>query len=343
MRQTGNAFMKAIKVSRPGGLDRLKLAEIGEPRAPGAGEIRVRLHSNSLNYHDYAVAIGAIPSDDGRIPMSDGAGVVEAIGEDAGGFAVGDRVVSCFFPYWQDGEPPHGNFSHVPGDGIDGYAREAVVTPAHWFTKAPKGWSHLETATLPCAALTAWRALVVEGGLKAGDSVLILGTGGVAIFALQFAKAMGATAIVTSSSDAKLERARAMGADFTVNYKSDTDWGDTVRAWTGKRGVDHVLEIGGPGTLAQSITAARVGGHISMIGILTGIKGEVPTLALMAKQIKLKGIIVGSRQHQLDMIRALDATGIKPVIDKTFALAELADAFRHEEQAGHFGKICVEI
>lgn len=335
--------MKSITLSRPPGLDTLKLTDIDDPGAPGPGQIRVALKAGSLNYHDYAVAVGAIPTADGRIPLSDGAGVVDAIGEGVTEFAVGDSVVSCFFPYWPDGIEPHGNFSHVPGDGLDGYAREAVVTPASWFTRAPTGWTHAEAATLPCAALTAWRALVVEGGLKAGDSVLILGTGGVAIFALQLARAMGATAIVTSSSDAKLERARAMGADFTVNYKADPEWGRTVRNWTGKRGVDHVLEIGGPGTLAQSIVACRIGGHISMIGILTGIKGEVPTLALMAKQIKLQGIIVGSRRHQLDMIRGLEATGIKPVIDKTFLLASLADAFRYEEEAGHFGKICVEI
>lgn len=335
--------MKAIQVPRGGGLDKLQLADIDDPGAPGPGQIRVALKANSLNYHDYAVAVGAIPASNGRIPMSDGAGVVEAVGADVTAFAVGDAVVSCFFPYWQDGEPPDANFSRVPGDGIDGYAREAVVAPATWFTHAPKGWSHVETATLPCAALTAWRALVVEGQIKAGDSVLILGTGGVAVFALQFAKAMGATAIVTSSSDAKLERARAMGADFAVNYKTDPDWGDTVRTLTGKRGVDHVLEIGGPGTLAQSITAVRVGGHISLIGILTGLKGEVPTMLLMAKQIKLKGIIVGSRSHQVDMIRGLESTGIEPVIDKAFPLAGLADAFRHEEGAQHFGKICVEI
>ncbi len=334
--------MKAIKLSRPPGLATLQVAEIDDPGTPGPGQIRVRLHANSLNYHDYAVAVGAIPTANGRIPLSDGAGVVEAVGEGVTEFAAGDHVVSCFFPYWPDGTEPHGNFSHVPGDGIDGYAREAVVTPAHWFTRAPKGWSHVEAATLPCAALTAWRALVVDGNLKAGDSVLILGTGGVAIFALQMAKAMGATAIVTSSSDAKLERARSMGADYTVNYKSDPEWGRTIRNWTGKRGVDHVLEIGGPGTLAQSIVAARIGGHISMIGILTGIKGEVPTLAMMAKQIRLNGIIVGSRAHQLDMIRGLEATGIRPVIDKTFPLVDLADAFRYEEAAQHFGKICVE-
>ena len=335
--------MKAITVGRPPGLDHLKVADLADPGAPGPGQIRVALKANSLNYHDYAVAVGAIPAANGRILLSDGAGIVEAVGEGVTEFAAGDAVVSCFFPYWPDGTEPHGNFSHVPGDGIDGYAREAVVTPASWFTRAPKGWSHVEAATLPCAALTAWRALVVDGRVKAGDSVLILGTGGVAIFALQLAKAMGATAIVTSSSDAKLERARAMGADFTVNYKDDADWGRTVRNWTGKRGVDHVLEIGGPGTLAQSIVAARIGGHISMIGILTGIKGEVPTLAMMAKQIRLNGIIVGNRQHQLDMIRGIEATGIRPVIDKTFPLTGLADAFRYEEGAQHFGKICVEI
>ncbi len=335
--------MKAIKVGRPQNLDHLKLADIEDPGQPGAGQIRVRLHASSLNYHDYAVAAGAIPVPDGRIPMSDGAGVVEAIGEGVTEFAVGDHVISGFFPLWLDGTDPHGNFSYVPGDGIDGYAREAVVTPYQWFTHAPKGWSHAAAATLPCAGLTAWRALVVEGGIKAGDSVLLLGTGGVAIIALQMAKAMGATVAITSSSDAKLERARSLGADFTVNYKSDPEWGRTVRNWTGKRGVDHVLEIGGPGTLAQSIVASRIGGHISMIGILTGVKGEVPTLALMAKQIKLQGIIVGSRQHQLDMVRGLDATGIRPVIDKTFPLAGLADAFRYEETQQHFGKICVEI
>ena len=222
-------------------------------------------------------------------------------------------------------------------------AREVIVRPATWFTRAPIGYSHTEAATLTCAGLTAWRALVVEGCIKAGDTVLILGTGGVAIFALQMAKLMGATAIITSSSDAKLERARALGADHAINYKSEPKWGDAVRRWTGGRGVDHVLEIGGPGTLPQSISAVRIGGHISLIGILTGTSGEVPTLAMMAKQVRLQGIIVGSRRHQQDMIRAIDATGLHPIIDRTFPLQALADAFRYEEQAAHFGKICVEV
>ncbi len=336
--------MKAVITRTPSKLDTLEVIDLPDPGAPGPGQIRVRLHANSLNYHDYAVAAGALPTEDRRILMSDGAGVVEAVGSNVSGFAAGDRVVSLFFPYWQDGVPPHGNFSHVPGDGIDGYSREVVVTPEHWFTHAPKGWSHTEAATLPCAALTAWRALAVDGQLKAGDSVLILGTGGVAVFALQFAKMFGATAIITSSSDAKLERAKALGADHTINYRTETKWGQAVRDWSGGRGVDHVLEIGGPGTLPQSITAARVGGHISLIGILTGIAGNVPTIQMMVKQIRLQGIIVGSRRHQIEMIRAFDANpAVRPVIDRTFPLANLADAFRHEEGATHFGKICVEM
>ena len=335
--------MKAVKLRAPGGLDKLDVIDIQDPGAPGRGEMRVRLHANSLNYHDYAVAAGAIPAADGRILMSDGAGVVETVGKGVTEFAAGDHVVSCFFPYWLNGSPPHGNFSHVPGDGLDGYAREAVVCPATWFTRAPKGYSHIEAATLSCAGLTAWRAVVVEAATKPGDTVLILGTGGVAIFALQLAKLMGATAIITSSSDAKLERARALGADHTINYKSQPKWGDAARKWTGGKGVDLVLEIGGPGTLPQSISAARIGGHISLIGILTGISGEVPTLAMMAKQIRLQGIVVGSRTQQKDMIRALDSAPFRPAVDRTFPLAGLADAFRYEEQRVHFGKICVEI
>jgi len=334
--------MKAIVLRSPGGLDRLELIEMPDPGPPGPGEIRVRLHASSLNYHDYLVATGRIPTADGRIPMSDGAGVVEAVGEGVTEFAVGDNVISCFFPAWQDGPPAVGDFSTVPGDGVDGYAREAVVRPATWFTPAPRGLSHAEAATLPTAGLTAWRALVVDGGLKAGDVVLVLGTGGVSIFALQIAKVMAATVIATSSSDAKLERVGAMGADFTINYRQHADWGTRARDWTGGRGVDHVIEVGGPGTLAQSFTAVRVGGHIPLIGVLTGLGGEVPTAALMAKQARLQGLIVGNRRHQMELVRAIDATGLRPVIDRSFALAEIADAFRYEESGAHFGKICLE-
>ena len=334
--------MKAVILGAPGSLDRLKLVDMPEPHDPAAGEIRVRLHASSLNYHDYRVVLGGIPTADGRVPMADGAGVVEGVGQGVSEFAVGDHVVSCFFPHWLDGPPTVGDFATVPGDGVDGYAREIVVRPASWFTRSPRGFTHPEAATLTTAGLTAWRALVVDGTLKAGDTVLVLGTGGVSIFALQFAKRMGATVIATSSSDEKLERVRALGADHTINYKADPKWGDAVRQWTGGRGVDHVIEVGGPGTLPQSIAAVRIGGHIALIGALTGRSGETPIAALFLKQVQLQGLIVGSRHHQQEMVRAIDATGLRPVVDRTFSLDAIADAFRYEESGKHFGKICLE-
>jgi NADPH:quinone reductase-like Zn-dependent oxidoreductase len=334
--------MRAVRLRAPGGLDHLDLVEMDDPGAPGPGEIRVRLHANALNYHDLAVVLGHMGAPDGRIPMADGAGVVEAVGTGVEAFAPGDRVVSCFFPQWADGPPLIGDFSGTPGDGIDGFAREVVVAPQTAFTLAPKGFSHAQAATLTTAGVTAWRALMVDGGLKAGSSVLVLGTGGVSIFALQIAKAMGATVIVTSSSDAKLERARALGADHGVNYKAVPDWGAKVRDWTGGRGVDHIVEVGGPATLPQSISAVAIGGHIALIGVLTGFAGEIPTAALMGRQARLQGLIVGSRRHQMELVAGIDAMGLKPVIDSVFPLEQIADAFRHEASAAHFGKICLE-
>lgn len=333
--------MKGIRLKAPGGLDQLTGVELPDPGQPGAGEIRVRLHASSLNYHDYRVL--SVPGSvaDGRIPMSDGAGVVEAVGQGVGGFKAGDHVVSCFFPGWISGEPYLPDFATVPGDGVDGYAREAVVVPEHFFTLAPRGWSHEEAATITTAGLTAWRALIVNGPLKAGDSVLVLGSGGVSVAALQLAKAMGATVIATSSSDEKCRRLEALGAAHTINYRTHADWGAKVRDWTGGLGVDHVIEVGGPGTLAQSIDAVRVGGHVSLIGVLTGFAGNVPTAVLMRKQARLHGLIVGNRLQQQDYVRALEATGIRPVIDSSFPLEKIADAFRHEESGRHFGKICL--
>jgi len=334
--------MKSITLSSPGGLEHLSLNDSAEPGEPENGEIRVRIHACSLNYHDYAVVVGAIPTEDQRIPMADGAGVVDAIGEGVSEFKVGDHVVSTFFPEWLTGPAPIDNFSTTPGDGQDGYAREQVVRPTNWFTLAPKGYTHAEAATLTTAGLTAWRALVVNGGLKAGDTVLTLGTGGVSVFALQFAKMMGARVISTSSSDEKLERLTALGADHTINYKTTPAWGAKVQELTNGVGVDHVIEVGGPGTLPESIDAVRIGGHIALIGILTGRAGDVPTSKLMAKQARLQGLIVGSRTHQQEMIRAIEANGMQPVLDRSFALEEIADAFRHEESGKHFGKICLE-
>jgi NADPH:quinone reductase-like Zn-dependent oxidoreductase len=334
--------MKAMRLRHPAGPDNLKLGEMAAPGDPGPGEIKVRLRASSLNYHDYIVVMGGIPTPDGRIPMSDGAGEVLAVGPGVIDYKVGDAVVSTFFPNWLDGRAIPGGFAGVPGDGADGYAVEEVVAPGTAFTHQPKGYSHAEAATLTCAGLTAWRALVTEGGLKAGDTVLVQGTGGVSIFALQFAKMFGATVIATSSSDAKLERLKAMGADHLINYKTTPNWGAEAAKLTGG-GVDHVVEIGGAGTLPESINAARIGGHISLIGVLAGYAGPVPTMLLMAKQIRLIGITVGTRREQLDMIRAIDANGLKPVIDRHFPLAELGAAFRHQESGTHFGKICVDI
>ena len=334
--------MKAIRLRQPAGLDNLKFEDMASPRSPGPGEIKVRLRASSLNYHDYIVVVGGIPTPDGRIPMSDGAGDVIAVGEGVTDYAVGDAVVSTFFPNWLDGRPIPGGFAGVPGDGADGYAREEVIAPATAFTHQPRGYTHAEAATLTCAGLTAWRALIVEGELKSGDTVLVQGTGGVSIFALQFAKAAGATVIATSSSDEKLERLKAMGADHLINYKSTPNWGAEAAKLTGG-GVDHVVEIGGAGTFPESINAARVGGHISLIGVLAGFAGPIPTVQIMSKQQRVIGITVGTRRQQLDMIKAIDANGIKPVISDHFPLEKLADAFRHQESGKHFGKIVVDI
>ena len=332
--------MKAMILDAPGGLDRLRLVDRPDPGAPGPGMIRVRLHATSLNYHDYGIVSGNMPTEDGRIPMADGAGLVEAIGDGVTELAVGDAVVSCFFPGWLEGPPRVGDFATVPGDGIDGYALETGVAPATAFTRAPQGYDHAEAATITTAGLTAWRSLVVDGGLKAGDRILVLGTGGVSIWALQIAKHMGASVAVTSSSGEKLERARALGADFTVNYREQEQWGRQVHDWA-DGGVDHVIEVGGPATLAQSIDAVRIGGHIGLIGVLTGVSGQVPTAALMAKQARLQGLIVGSRRMQQEFVRALDTSDIRPVIDRRFPLEGLVDAFRHQESGSHFGKIAV--
>lgn len=237
--------MQVITLQQPGGLDNLNVQQMDAPGEPMAGEIRVRLHASSLNFHDYAVVAGMIPTEDQRIPMSDGAGVVEAVGEGVTEFAAGDHVVSTFFPYWLEGPARVGDFRTTPGDGVDGYAREQVVRPFEWFTHQPKGYSHAESATLTTAGLTAWRALVVDGNIKAGDSVLVLGTGGVSIFALQFARMMGARVIATSSSNEKLARLKEMGAEHTINYKETPDWGKRVKELTDGEGVDHIVEVGG--------------------------------------------------------------------------------------------------
>lgn len=336
--------MKAIRTgATPSTLDALQWVDVPDAPSPGPSEITVALKASSLNYHDYAVVIGMLPSQQGRIPMSDGAGEVTAVGEGVTAFKPGDSALSLFFPGWLDGAPPTSAFTRVPGDGIDGYARQHVTAPAHWFTRVPIGYSHAEAATLTCAGLTAWRALFVDNAIKPGDTVLVQGTGGVSIFALQFAKAAGARVIATSSSGEKLERLRDLGADHLINYREETAWGAKALALTEGRGVDCVVEIGGAGTLDQSMLATRVGGHIALIGVLAGFAGPVQTGLLMAKNLRVQGLTVGSRAQQLAMIEGIEANGIKPVISDTFPLERLADAFRHQASGKHFGKIAVEI
>ena len=334
--------MKVAAVKKPGGPGNLIIEDRADPK-PAVGEILVRIYASSLNYHDFVVVMGGIPTDDGRIPMSDGAGEVVAVGEGVTKFKPGDKVVSLFFPNWQAGEIEAAGFASVPGDGADGFGAELVAAPETSFTRMPEGYSYQEAATLPCAALTAGRALMVEAKVTPGDWVLTQGTGGVSIFALQFAKAAGCRVISTSSSDEKLQRVKELGADHVINYKDTPDWGKAAKALTGGRGVDEVVEIGGPGTLAQSITASRPGGHISLIGVLTGVSGEVPTAALFSLNITLSGITVGSRRHQEDMIAAIEANGIKPVLDKDFPLSEIAAAFAHQASQQHFGKITLSL
>ena len=331
--------MKQICLQAEGGLDALHLQNVDASADPKPGEIRIRIHASSLNYHDYLVVSTPGFLKAPRIPMSDGAGVVDAVGDGVVEFEKGDNVVSHFFPGWIDGPDGPSSFSTTPGDGIDGYAREYVTVPSHWVTRAPKGWTHEEAATITTAGVTAWRALVVNGGLKSGETVAVLGTGGVSVYALQIAKAMGARVIATSSSDEKLKRVQELGADDVINYRTTENWGAEMRRLTDNRGVDHVIEVGGAGTLGQSIIAARDNGHISLIGILAGREGAVPTGLLMRQQQRLQGLIVGNRRHQQDFVSALEITGIRPVVDRTFPIEDIRAAFEFQAAGSHFGKI----
>ncbi len=335
--------MKTVQLQSPAGLSNLRIVDVDDPGEPGNNEVRVKLQASSLNGHDHNVAIGVLPVQDGRIILTDGAGVIEAKGKDVKEFAVGDRVISTFFPDWRNGDALSAGFGRTPGDGLDGYAAEVVVRPATWFTYGPNLWSPIEGATLPTAGLTAWRGLVTEGELRAGQSVLILGTGGVSVFALQLAKQLGAKVVITSSSDEKLERARALGADFGVNYRKNSNWADEVIEVTAGRGVDLTLETSGPGTLPQSIKATRIGGRIILIGVLTGISGSIPTVAIMSKHQRIQGITVGSHRHQIEMVAALNKMDFRPTIDATYPLERIADAFLLQKSGHHFGKICLTI
>jgi len=332
--------MKAMVLEGGAGLDHLKLIDRPEPR-PGPGEVLVRLKAASINYRDLVTVTMAAPRRP-LIPLSDGAGVVEAVGEGVTRLAAGDLVMPGFFPHWTAGRPTPQRLAAL-GGALDGVACEAIALTAEGVSKAPSGWSAEQAATLPCAAVTAWRGLMVEGKLSAGQTVLVQGTGGVSIFALQFAKLAGARVIVTSSSDEKLERAKSMGADDVINYRTTPDWATAARELTGGRGVDHVVEVGGAGTFQQSIAACALGGSIAVIGVLSGFVKDLNVAAMFGGNLHINGITVGSREHVEQMVAAIQVAKLKPVIDRKFPLAELPQALALMQSGGHFGKVVIDI
>ena len=334
--------MKAFEIVNANGIDALNLADRPSPK-PGPGEVLVRMRANSINFRDLATILDPEPRGIPypRIPNSDGAGEVVATGPGVSAWKAGDRVAGTFFRDWDSGGITAAVMASALGGATDGVLAEEVILPERGLVAIPDYMSFEEAATLPCAALTAWRALVEEGKLRAGETVLLLGTGGVSIFALQIAKMHGATVIHTSSSDEKLARVRSMGADHTINYRETPEWQDAVLDLTNGVGVDHVVEVGGGGTLARSAGAVRVGGHIALIGILSMDRVD-PTL-LMRKSVRMTGIYVGSRQMFQSMLRAFEAHEVRPVIDRTFPFTESRDAFHHMQKAGHFGKITISL
>lgn len=333
--------MKVWQIAREWSVEGMELVERSDPDA-GAGQITVRMRAASLNYRDLLTVQGKggaykLP----LIPFSDGAGDVVAVGEGVTRISVGDRVCPMFFQSWFDGGPSASNRRLALGGTLPGVLQELRVLDAEGVSRIPDHLTFAEAATLPCAGLTAWRALFEEAAVRPGQTVLVQGTGGVSIFALQLAKLAGATVIVTSSSDAKLERAKALGADHTINYRSVPDWGKSAADWTGG-GVDHIVEVGGKDTLQQSIEAARVGGTILVIGVLSGFAQQIMIPSLFAKNLHVIGLSVGSRRMFEDMAVAMGHNLIKPVIDKTFDFTEVPDALRYMQQASHFGKIAIE-
>ena len=329
-----------MQLSKPGGLDKIQLVETDIPRIRD-NEILVKVAASSLNYHDLLVALGSIPTEDKRVLLSDASGEVVETGDSVSKWNVGDQIMSVCFPKWIEGRPKREYLSFV-GENEDGYATEYIALTETAVTKIPKGWSPTEVATLPCAGLTAWRALIDEGNLQTGETVLIQGTGGVSIFALQLAKSMGAKVVATSSSHEKLEKLKALGADELINYKENPNWGKEVKIKTHNEGVDHVVEVGGGGTFNQSVTATKLGGHIAMIGVLSGPSAENVILPkIFLRQIRTSGIAMGNQQSQIAMVQYLENSNIKPIISDTFDLADLANAFKHQKEHKHFGKISI--
>ncbi len=334
--------MRAWQIISDGGVDALHLAEVATPD-PGPGEVRVRMRANSINYRDLMTIEDPVSRKLAypMVPNSDGAGEVTAVGPGVTDVAVGDRVASCFFADWEAGHCSPTAMASALGGARQGVLAEEVVLPARGVIAIPGDLSFEEAATLPCAALTAWHALTRPVPVIAGETVLLLGTGGVSVFAQQFCALMGARTIVTSSSDAKLARMRVLGAAETINYRTTPDWEAEVLRHTGGIGADRVVEVGGPGTLQRSIEATRVGGAIALIGILTGVQGQIAPTTIMRKSLTVRGIYVGPRQMFAEMNRAIAGNGLRPVIDRTFDFSDAPAAYRAMRAAGHFGKLTI--
>jgi len=335
--------MKAWTIADQFGIDHLHLATRPVP-TPGPGEVLVRVKAVSLNYRDLLMVNGAynpkLPRP--RVPCSDAAGQVVGVGPGVTAFKTGDRVTGTFFQNWANGPiTEEAAKSALGGQDLDGVMAEEVVFRESGLVHTPHHLSDEAAATLPCAAVTAWNALA-EGGLKAGETVLLQGTGGVSLFALQIAKMFGAVPVIVSSSDEKLKRAKSLGATAGLNYKATPDWDKWAKTVTAGRGVDHVVEVGGAGTLEKSAKATRMGGHIALIGVLSGAGGANPTPLLM-RSLNLRGIYVGSKAMFADMARAFTHHHVEPVIDKVFPFADFPAALKHLESGTHFGKVVIRV
>jgi NADPH:quinone reductase-like Zn-dependent oxidoreductase len=313
--------------------------------APGPGEVLLRVHATSVNYHDLLGVNGGIPGlPKPRVPFSDASATIAALGSGVDGWRLGERVIPSFFQNWQSGPPTARALAPILGDQVDGTLQTHVCVPARSLARTPAHLTHEEAATLGCAGLTAWRSLVAEADLRPGQTVVLQGTGGVSLFALAFARMVGARVILTSSSDAKLERARALGADVTINYRTRPRWHEAVLEHTEGEGAHLVVEVGGGATLGSAVRAARIGGHVSVIGVLTGARApEFPLNLVMARNVTLRGVTVGSTQQLAEMCRAVEQAAYRPVIDQRFTLETAHMALETLQAQGHFGKIVIGI
>jgi NADPH:quinone reductase-like Zn-dependent oxidoreductase len=335
--------MRVFQVEDTWSMDNVRLATRPEP-LPGMGQVRIRMRASALNYRDLLVPVRGYGLRQEKLPLillCDGVGVVDAIGDGVTRAGLGDRLCPIVFPSWTGGEPDSGRLSGSLGCELDGTMAEYMVISEESAGHVPAHLTDAEAASLPCAAVTAWRALVTEGRVKAGDTVLVQGTGGVSLFALQFAKTLGARVIVTSSSDEKLARARALGADEVINYRVTKEWGRGAREMAGGDGVDHVVEVGGQQTLSQSLRAIRTGGTISMIGVLSGGALEAKLGLIVSRHVRLQGITVGSRNDFEAMGRAMVLHELRPTIDRVYEFGELHEALEHLASGRQFGKICI--